>query len=150
MAVEYIINEEKRTVVAILKGTELDAHKAIMRQVGDAEESFFGFNSNWTTLIPDSFTGKAKCDPRDEFSLDEGKKIAKARCMERYYRAKDVAIKTWYKNARVKMGRVEKLVRDIDTARLFKERKQKEEALNKYRTALEAVEEARAELEKFM
>ena len=68
--------------------------------------------------------------------------------MEKYYRAKDAAIKTWYKNACVKMGRVERLVRDIDTARLFKERKQKEEALNKYRTALEAVEEARAELEK--
>ena len=56
MAVEYIINEEKRTVVAMLKRSELDAHKAIMRQVGNAEESFFGFNSNWTTLIPDSFS----------------------------------------------------------------------------------------------
>ena len=45
MAVEYIVNSEKRTVVAILKGTELDAHKAIVRQVGEADESFFGFNS---------------------------------------------------------------------------------------------------------
>ena len=77
MAVEYIINEEKRTVVAMLKGTELDAHKAIMRQVGDAEESFFGFNSNWTTLIPDSFTGKAKCDPRDELVLTRERKSQK-------------------------------------------------------------------------
>ena len=70
--------------------------------------------------------------------------------MDKYFRAKDNAIKTWYKNARVKMGRVEKLVHEIDTARMFKERKQKEDALNKYREALEAVEEARAELEKVM
>lgn len=150
MAVEYIVNPEKRTVVAILKGTELDAHKAIVRQVGEADESFFGFNSNWTTLIPDCFVGKAKCDPRDEFSIDEGKKIAKARCMEKYYRAKDSAIKQWYKNACVKMKRVERLVKEIDTARLFSQRRKKAEAIEKYKSAVSALEEAQEELNKFL
>ena len=74
MAVEYIVNSEKRTVVAILKGTELDAHKAIVRQVGEADESFFGFNSNWTTLIPDCFVGKAKCDPVMNFLLTRARR----------------------------------------------------------------------------
>lgn len=125
MAVKYYIDEKNKTVVAVLKGTKFDAHKSIMKKVGRCEESFFGFTDNFNTLIPDSFTGKAKCSENDVFDVEIGKMIAKQKCLEKYYRAKDKVIFTWYKNAKQKMNNMACLVDEIKRSEAFSQKKKK-------------------------
>ena len=48
------------------------------------------------------------------------------------------------------MKRVERLVKEIDTARLFSQRRKKAEAIEKYKSAVSALEEAQEELNKFL
>ena len=123
MAIKYYIDEENKTVVAVLKGTMFDAHKTIMKCVGRSEESFFGCTPTWNTLIPDSFTGKAKCSEHDVWDVEIGKAVAKQKCLEKYYKAKDNAIFKWYENARMKMSKMDALIFDIEESRKFSRRK---------------------------
>ena len=125
MAVKYYIDEKNRTVIAVLKGTRFDAHKTIMKKVGRCEESFFGFTENFNTLIPDSFTGRAKCSESDVWDVEIGKMIAKQKCLEKYYRAKDRAIFTWYKNAQQKMKNMSCLIDDIQKSEKFSEKRKR-------------------------
>lgn len=98
---KFIINEEKRTVVAIATECELDALKLILK--GDhpthilstltdnihcdcvAEDTFV---VDETLLMPYSFSAKAKCHPEDTFDVAEGKRIAIKRLHKKYNKAK--------------------------------------------------------------
>lgn len=98
---KFIINEEKRTVVAIATECELDAMKIIFKcdhpthilstvteniHCDCVEEDVFVVDEK--LLMPYSFSAKAKCHPEDTFDVEEGKRIAIKRLHKKYNKAK--------------------------------------------------------------
>lgn len=86
MAIKYFINEEKRQVIGLLENTKYDAINKIEKMLGDTE---FCFCASRKYLMPNEFRAVVQCDPRDEFNIEEGMRIAKERIMKRYYPALD-------------------------------------------------------------
>ena len=86
MAIKYFVNEEKRQVIGLLENTRYDAINKIEKMLGDTE---FCFCPSKKYMMPSEYRAVVQCDPRDEFSVEEGKKKAKERIMKRYYPALD-------------------------------------------------------------
>ena len=86
MAIKYFVNEEKRQVIGLLENTRYDAINKIEKMLGDTEFCFCGGKKY---LMPSEYRAVVQCNPRDEFSVEEGKKKAKERIMKRYYPALD-------------------------------------------------------------
>lgn len=79
--IKYYVDEPKRTVVAVLDECELDAINLINKKIG-----YLNFFDESRYVLPKRFVGVAKCDPRDIFNVDEGKKIAKKKCLDKYHK----------------------------------------------------------------
>jgi hypothetical protein len=88
--VEYVINENKKTIVAILNDTDGDAINYICKRI--YELGTVGITDWDRYSIPKKFVGVAKCDPRDTFDIETGKIIAKKKCLDKYYKSLDKAI----------------------------------------------------------
>lgn len=86
MAIKYFVNEEKRQVIGVLENTRYDAVKKIDKMIRDTD---FCFCPSEKYMMPDSYRAVVQCDPRDEFSIEKGKEIAKERILNRYYPALD-------------------------------------------------------------
>ena len=84
MAIKYFVNEEKRQVIGLLENTRWDAYNKICKILRDTD---FCFVPNEKYMMPAEYRVVVQCDPSDEFSVDEGKKIAKKRILDRYYPA---------------------------------------------------------------
>ena len=112
---KYIVNEEKRTVVAIATGCSYDAYKAIFKADNNAgilqtlspevevipgccecaTQEIVSVDS--TYLMPDTIVGVAKCHPEDEFSFEEGRKVAIKKMHKRYNKEKMNVLKAYAK-----------------------------------------------------
>ena len=97
--IEYIINEEKRTVVAIMRDCKNDACRLFARDV----EKIYG-TEFWYPLhsldykINDTYRGKAHCSEDDAWDVEEGKRIARNRMLFKYYRARYKALEKIYED----------------------------------------------------
>lgn len=91
--IKYFVNEEKRQVIGVLDGTEWDAINKINKMMLDTG---FCFCANEKFMMPSEFRAVVQCDERDEFSVEEGKKIAKKRILERYYASLDKRVNKFY------------------------------------------------------
>ena len=103
MAIKYFINEEKRQVIGLLENTRYDAINKIEKMLGDTEFCFCGSEKY---LMPSEYRAVVQCDPRDEFSVEEGKKKAKERIMKRYYPALDKRVNKFCEALLVLNGKV--------------------------------------------
>ena len=103
MAIKYFVNEEKRQVIGLLENTRYDAINKIDKLIRDTE---FCFCPGEKYMMPDSYRAAVQCDPRDEFSVEEGKKIAKKRILERYYPALDKRVNKFLEACLVFNGKV--------------------------------------------
>ena len=84
MAIKYFVNEEKRQVIGLLENTRWDAYNKICKMLRDTD---FCLAPNNKYMMPVEFRAVVKCDPSDEFNVEEGKRIAKKRILDRYYPA---------------------------------------------------------------
>ena len=84
--IKYFVNEEKRQVIGLLENTRWDAYNKISKVIRDTD---FCVTPNEKYMMPDEFRAVVQCDPADEFSVEEGKRIAKQRIMDRYYSSFD-------------------------------------------------------------
>ena len=82
--IKYFINEEKRQVLGLLEDTQWDAYNKISKMIRDTD---FCVAPNEKYMMPSEFRAVVQCDPSDEFSVEEGKRIAKKRILDRYYPA---------------------------------------------------------------
>ena len=80
------VNEKKGTVVSVVKSTAADAIDQSMEIIG---ENIAISPAKLVTLgvIPNSFSGKAKCnfDDGDEFDPSKGKELSHDRMMAKYH-----------------------------------------------------------------
>jgi hypothetical protein len=113
MAIKYFVNEEKRQVIGLLEGTEWDAINKINKMMLDTG---FCFCANEKFMMPSEFRAVVQCDPRDEFIVEEGMKIAKKRIMERYYAALDKRVNKFYDAALIFNGKIFKTPEALENA----------------------------------
>jgi hypothetical protein len=90
--IKYIVIPEKRAVVAVLKGTEMDAVYKIHKVMCDTP---FWPTDYEKYLMPNEFKSVVYCDERDEFDIDKGKQLARERLMSRYYKSLDKRV-DWF------------------------------------------------------
>lgn len=86
MAIKYFVNEEKRQVIGLLENTQWDAIHKICKTVADTD---FCIRGHEKYMMPSEFRTVVTCDPRDEFDVEIGKKIAKERVLKNYYASLD-------------------------------------------------------------
>lgn len=88
-AVEYFVNVEKGVVVCKLYDTQEGLlYDMARRNIAPAHE-----DSYLTTLISETFTGKAVCKPEDTFDAEKGKKIAYKKAVKKMTMAKKKTLK---------------------------------------------------------
>lgn len=91
MAIKYYPVPEKRQVVAVMSNTKFDVVNKINKILMDTDFAFCSRSkSTWDKyMMPDEFRVVLTCDERDEYDIEEGKKIAKKKLMRNYYRSVD-------------------------------------------------------------
>lgn len=89
--VHYEVNEQARTVKAIISGTEEDCFRTVQKVLG----SKYAVDGRIKAAckMPNVFEGVAKCHPDDTFDVDIGKRIALSRLLKWYHRARRKAYK---------------------------------------------------------
>lgn len=103
MAIKYFVNEEKRQVIGVMEDTRYDAVNKISKMIRDTD---FCFIPNEKYMMPDEYRAVVQCDPRDEFSVEEGMRIAKERILNRYYPALDKRVNKFFDAALFFNGKV--------------------------------------------
>ena len=90
--IKYVILEDKKTVIGILENTRFDGINKINKIMGvDAGTSSF-YISHPKYMMPNMFKATVVCDPRDEWNVEEGKKLAKKKVLKNYYKSLDKRI----------------------------------------------------------
>ena len=83
---KFFVNEEKRTVVAIVDKCLSDFRNRISKnpffEILCVADDYKG--GEWT-FMNESYKGIAKCHPNDVFDVEIGKEIAKNRALRKYY-----------------------------------------------------------------
>ena len=103
MAIKYFVNEEKRQVIGLLEDTRWDAYIKMCKMIRDTD---FCLTACKEYEMPNEFRAVVQCDPADEFSVEEGKNIAKQRIMDRYYHSLDKRVDKFREAALVFNGKV--------------------------------------------
>ena len=80
--IKYSIIEEQGKVIARIDGCKEDVLKVIEKQFG---KSLLIVNPDDFSLR-DSYRGVAMCHPEDEFSVEEGKRVAREKMLKKYNR----------------------------------------------------------------
>ena len=91
MAIKYYPVPEKRQVIAVLNNCKFDAYNKIDKVLSATNLVLVEPDSTKRDryLMPDTFKVTVTCDPRDTYDIEEGKKIAKKRLMDNYYKSLD-------------------------------------------------------------
>ena len=88
--IRYYIDEEKRTVVAVMDDCEYDAID-VLQKMGIRKITHDGYNMD-KFMMNTSYRGKAKCSPDDEWDEKYGMALARNRMLENYYRGRAMAL----------------------------------------------------------
>lgn len=101
--IKYFVNKQKRQVIAVLENTRYDAYNKIDKMIAETE---FCVVPNTKYLMPSQFKVTVTCDPRDEFDVEVGKKIAKKRILKNYYASLDKRVSKFTEAALMFNGKV--------------------------------------------
>ena len=99
--VTYIIDEENRTVKAVIKNLKWDAVNSIFRIFIKEGIQFCPTEEN---VLNSSYSATAKCSEKDEFDVEKGKLIARRKAIVKYNKAKVAKMQKVYD----KISKVEK------------------------------------------
>ena len=115
--VKYFVNEEKRTVVAVLEGTECLFTDFMYENDGPLPcRDYYELDDRYS--LPNRFVGIAKCSVNDEWNEQLGKLIAFDRlkekvnnsfikCANKYVRDIDNNINTFFRNTKAYLDKLE-------------------------------------------
>lgn len=88
MAIKYIVIPEKKQTIGILTNCEYDAVNRIEKLMGDG----FHLCDLRKYMMPHTFKATVTCYPGDEYNEEEGKRRAKKKLLQNYYRSVDKRI----------------------------------------------------------
>lgn len=104
---KHIEKKEQKIVVAIAENCEFDAiNKIVKRHPYINEVNMWDFSGltpklNFGleyALMPNTFSAVARCHEEDEYSFEEGKKVADAKLLMKLETSQEKAIKAWKKH----------------------------------------------------
>ena len=81
---QYVINEEKKTVTCIAWDCENDLIEYLLKKSSDSFTLDTLVQNYEKLLLNHKYVGTAKCSPEDTFDVEIGKKIARAKMREKY------------------------------------------------------------------
>lgn len=81
---QYVINEEKKTVTCIAWECENDLIEYFLKKSSDSFTLDTLVQNYEKLLLSPKYVGTAKCSPEDTFDVEIGKKIARAKMREKY------------------------------------------------------------------
>jgi len=114
---EYIVNEEKRTVICVIhtgeQDTEVGMEWATAQNLRDDLMVDAWYLRDKSARLPKHFAGKAVCSPKDKWDVEIGKKIARYRALEKYHYST-------IKRMRTLLDKMKKKQREVEN-RLFDE-----------------------------
>lgn len=96
--IEYYVNEEKKTVTAVLTGVRNEMSNMFEKKFANAGFSacrdtlFFGgieALSDVMKFIPDKIVASATCAPEDDFDVEFGCSLARMRLIEKLYKYRE-------------------------------------------------------------
>lgn len=90
MKIKYYVNEEKGTVVSKMEGCERDAINILIKDGANLP----GIVTEAT--MNNSYYGKAKLSPEDEWNLEEGKRVARNKMLLKYYKRRYKILESYY------------------------------------------------------
>lgn len=82
--IEYVVIPGTKTTIAILRNTAYDCVNKINQML---EYDGMKLYNEKKYLMPNEFIATVKCDPRDKYTVEEGKRQAKKKLMEHYYKS---------------------------------------------------------------
>lgn len=113
----YLINQEERTIVAVLEGTAYDVLQQLNKRVaagiglGLKQRGYGGLG------LKDTYKGIAKCHPNDLWDEEVGREIAKQRALAKYRRHRVRVLSEWLQTAEQRLSEIasleQKWVEDI-------------------------------------
>ena len=92
MAIKYTIIPEQKKVIATLDNTQYDAFNKvskICRKLCEGQTLTHIYPNLDQLIMPNKFKAVVICKDGDEFNEEEGKRIAKSICLEKYYKSFD-------------------------------------------------------------
>lgn len=107
--IKYIVNEEKKTVKAILKTvdrkghniTSTDALRRLYKVVGHKN---FDLDTHPFLKMPNQYTATVTCLEGDVFDEKTGKKLAAKKVKDKYYRGLDRRLVRYYEGVKRELG----------------------------------------------
>lgn len=99
--VTYIIDEENRTVKAVIRNLKWDALNTIFR-LFIKEDVKLRFSLD--IILNNTYSATAKCSEKDEFDVEKGKLIARRKAIIKYNKAKVAKMQKVYD----KISKIEK------------------------------------------
>lgn len=96
--IEYYVNEEKKTVTAVLTGVRKEMSSMFEKKFANA--GFSALRDDWfiggtealpdvMKFIPDKIVASATCAPEDEFDVEFGCNLAHMRLIEKLYKYRE-------------------------------------------------------------
>ena len=103
--IHYVVRPETRTVIGVMKGTKYDAILKIYKMLDSSELCLLEPEKYY---MPNCYRAEVVCDPRDEFNVEEGKRIVKERIMRRYYDSVDKRVDRFKRNFKMLCEKISK------------------------------------------
>lgn len=94
MSVKYVVVEKKKMVIAMLENTTYDAINRINKELYHTGVDVDYYSPK--VMMAPKYSGTAKCHGDDSFSVEEGKRIAREKCIRNYNRAMDRRMEHFY------------------------------------------------------
>lgn len=110
--IKYVTIPERQETIAILSGTEWDGLHKINKMIRDTGMVIICVDKY---KMPHTFKATVKCDPRDTYSEEEGRRRAKEKLMKNYHKSVDKRI-AMFRNSMLELnGKVfeNNLVKDL-------------------------------------
>lgn len=96
--IEYYVNEEKKTITAVLTGVRKEMANMFEKKFMNA--GFSAYRNEWflnrdsalheaMKTIPDKIIASATCSPEDEFDVEFGCSLARMRLIEKLYKYRE-------------------------------------------------------------
>lgn len=89
--VQYYFNHKKKETIAVLTNCKYDAVNKIRKMITSNGLHI----NNGKYLMANQYKATVRCSPDDEYDVESGMKFAKAKLMEKYYRALDKRIEAF-------------------------------------------------------
>lgn len=99
---KYVVNKDKQTVMAFLEGTQMDAVKMIAKKLMRTGVPVDYYSNK--LLMANKYSGTVTLRHGDTWNEEEGKRLAKEKCLANYHRGLEKRINKFYYDMAVAMS----------------------------------------------